>query len=281
MSRLSLLSLFISVLINGALLYLLSIELKPPQLSEKPEAPIVLNFGYPSPKRENGPRPKAESKTVNKTPPSPPEKNVKQKRHYKKKRNHSLKTSPEKTVKPSTPKRKTQLLQKNLKITKNEMKHSHSGPTHSKRTSANSLTTPSTQNGTSPTASPLKTPSERNSTTSGLATSGACPGRKPLSSKTNTKKEPSLENYLKQVLKEVERHKFYPPVARRLGIEGRVKVEIVISPEGQLSSLRILSSPSRILTSAVVKILNNCSFPKPPTNKRVKLEFVINFKLEH
>ncbi len=86
------------------------------------------------------------------------------------------------------------------------------------------------------------------------------------------------EDYLKLVLQEIEKNKFYPLIARRMGIEGRVKLKIVIGKEGELLSVSVLSSDSSVLKRAAVKTVKRCHFPPPPGGK-FETELTICYKL--
>jgi len=86
------------------------------------------------------------------------------------------------------------------------------------------------------------------------------------------------EDYLKLVLQEIEKNKFYPLIARRMGIEGRVKLKIVIGKGGELLSVSVLSSDSSVLKRAAVKTLKKCHFPPPPGGK-FETELTIRYKL--
>ena len=86
------------------------------------------------------------------------------------------------------------------------------------------------------------------------------------------------EDYLKLVLQEIEKNKFYPLIARRMGIEGRVKLKIVIGKGGELLSVSVLSSDSSVLEKAAVKTLKKCHFPPPPGGK-FETELTIRYKL--
>jgi len=104
--------------------------------------------------------------------------------------------------------------------------------------------------------------------------------------KEEDKKEKSsssfdLEAYKSKVIEVIEREKFYPPLARRLGIEGEVKVLLTIGRKGELLKVETLSG-NRILREATVKILKRCKFPPLPESfkgKEVRLELSICYKL--
>jgi len=86
------------------------------------------------------------------------------------------------------------------------------------------------------------------------------------------------EDYLKLVLQEIEKNKFYPLIARRMGIEGRVRLKVVIGKGGELLSVSVLSSDSSVLKRAAVKTLKKCHFPPPPGGK-FETELTIRYKL--
>jgi len=91
-------------------------------------------------------------------------------------------------------------------------------------------------------------------------------------------KEESRENYLKLLLAEIEKNKFYPLIARKIGIEGKVKLKVVVGSRGELLSVKVLSSDSSILERAAVKTLKKCHFPPPP-NGKFETELTIRYKL--
>jgi len=92
------------------------------------------------------------------------------------------------------------------------------------------------------------------------------------------------EQYLKAVISELEKHKRYPPIARRLGIEGTVTVEFSINKDGKLKYVRIASSSgSSILDSAAKKLVKSCHFPPLPPDfdhDSFKVKIPIHYKLQ-
>ena len=73
----------------------------------------------------------------------------------------------------------------------------------------------------------------------------------------------------------------YPPVARRMGWEGTVKVRFTLTPEGKLEDLEVEeSSGYRILDESALRAVLKASgsFPKP--KREVTLVIPIVFKLE-
>jgi protein TonB len=104
----------------------------------------------------------------------------------------------------------------------------------------------------------------------------------PLTSET-TKKEFNKEKYIAAVIAEIEKNKFYPPIARRMGIEGLVKVTITLSRSGKLKNVKVSSSSgSKLLDRAAVKLIKKCHFPPLPSEykgQEFTIEIPINYVL--
>ena len=82
---------------------------------------------------------------------------------------------------------------------------------------------------------------------------------------STNKKEFNRESYVSLIIQEIERKKFYPPLARRLGIEGKVVVRIVVDREGKLKEVSVVkSSGNKILDRAALKLIKKCNFPPLP-----------------
>ena len=74
-----------------------------------------------------------------------------------------------------------------------------------------------------------------------------------------------VSTYISLIIQEIERKKFYPPLARRLGIEGKVVVRIVVDREGKLKEVSVAkSSGNKILDRAALKLIKKCDFPPLP-----------------
>lgn len=59
----------------------------------------------------------------------------------------------------------------------------------------------------------------------------------------------------------------YPPMALRLGIRGKVEVEMVVDENGSVESVRIISSSNRIFDDAVLRTVRTWRFT-PPVDRR-------------
>jgi len=109
---------------------------------------------------------------------------------------------------------------------------------------------------------------------------------RPTSSLTDESRSVSLEeSFLKERLlvisNIVQRHINYPPIARRMGWEGRVLVGFVLEPNGDIRDLKVLkSSGYEVLDREALDAIRRSyrDFPKPPISVVVKLP--VNFKLE-
>jgi protein TonB len=70
----------------------------------------------------------------------------------------------------------------------------------------------------------------------------------------------------------LQRHKRYPRVARRRGLSGKVVLDFVILPSGQITEARIVTSQSTrhdILNKAALRALQQAN-PLPPFPKALK-----------
>jgi protein TonB len=129
----------------------------------------------------------------------------------------------------------------------------------------------------SPIQSSLKTAPSKMQPTSQLP--------KPNVTSTSTKENKrEKEEYLKLIIAELEKHKKYPLIARRLGIEGTVTVEFVVKKDGSLKYVKIVSSSGNsILDSAAKKLVKACHFPPLPADFKedsFKVKIPIHYKLQ-
>ena len=75
-------------------------------------------------------------------------------------------------------------------------------------------------------------------------------------------------DYYEMVRLKIERCKRYPDAARKRHMEGRTKVRFVITPDGQLSSVKIVKGARHgILNTAAMNAVKAAApFPRPPVN---------------
>jgi protein TonB len=109
---------------------------------------------------------------------------------------------------------------------------------------------------------------------------------RPTSSLTDESRRVALEEgFLRERLSVisniVQRSINYPPIARRMGWEGKVLVSFVLEPNGDIRDLKVLkSSGYEVLDKEALDSIRRSykDFPKPPVSVVVKLP--INFRLE-
>lgn len=94
----------------------------------------------------------------------------------------------------------------------------------------------------------------------------------------------SAQDYFEMVRLRIERHKKFPPQAKKMRKEGGVTVRFVITGDGMVSSLQIIKkSRHRILnTAALDAVKDSAPFPAPPRNlfkKKLHVEIRIVFEL--
>jgi protein TonB len=109
---------------------------------------------------------------------------------------------------------------------------------------------------------------------------------KPTSSLTDESRRVALEeSFLRERLAViadiVQRHINYPPIARRMGWEGKVLVSFVLEPNGNIRDLKVIKSCGyEVLDREALDAIRRSyrDFPKPPVSVMVKLP--ISFRLE-
>ncbi|MCS7181470.1 MAG: energy transducer TonB [bacterium] len=92
-------------------------------------------------------------------------------------------------------------------------------------------------------------------------------------------------SYFKLIKKKIDEKIFYPEIARRRNIEGKIKIQFILKKNGVLEELKILkSSGNEILDKTSLEIIKNASpFPEFPVDLNYeKISFIIefNFKLK-
>jgi len=93
--------------------------------------------------------------------------------------------------------------------------------------------------------------------------------------------ESFLRERLSVISNIVQRHINYPPIARRMGWEGKVLVSFVLEPNGEIRELKVLKSCGyEVLDKEALDAIRRSyrDFPKPPVSVVVKLP--IAFRLE-
>jgi len=109
---------------------------------------------------------------------------------------------------------------------------------------------------------------------------------RPTSSLTDKSRRVALEESflterLSVISNIIQRHINYPPIARRMGWEGRVLIGFILEPNGDIRDLKVLKSCGyEVLDKEALDAIRRSykDFPKPPVSVVIKLP--INFRLE-
>ena len=119
----------------------------------------------------------------------------------------------------------------------------------------------------------------------GTGTKGALSKKVATGGLSPSQKRKILARYFAKVRKRVASNRSYPYAARRIRLEGIVRVRFQISHKGRVSKLRFLSpKPHRLLRYASIKAIRASEpFPVPPKQlgKGVDVEIPIVFKLKN
>jgi protein TonB len=102
-----------------------------------------------------------------------------------------------------------------------------------------------------------------------------------LADENKNAEEIFLRERLSVISNIVQRHINYPPIARRMGWEGRVLIGFILEPNGDIRDLKVLKSCGyEALDKEALDAIRRSyrDFPKPPVSVVVKLP--INFRLE-
>jgi len=89
------------------------------------------------------------------------------------------------------------------------------------------------------------------------------------------------ERYLSDVLAHIEHHKWYPKIARRMGLEGEVKVRFVLQADGSAKNLHIENGPEALMNAARRTVERSLPLPRPPkkVDCPIDCEFNMRFSL--
>jgi len=89
------------------------------------------------------------------------------------------------------------------------------------------------------------------------------------------------ERYLSDVLAHIEHHKWYPKIARRMGVEGEVMVRFVLHADGSAQDLHIENGPETLMAAARKTVERSMPMPLPPkkVDCPIECEFRMRFSL--
>ncbi len=105
----------------------------------------------------------------------------------------------------------------------------------------------------------------------------------PIKTVSTATVDPSLKKrYLRYVREQIRQNLYYPKAAKRLRIEGTVRVGFVVEKSGEVSTIKVLSFPHRTLAigaKKTLKLLDLKPIPDSVGESRLRLEIPIEFKL--
>ena len=90
------------------------------------------------------------------------------------------------------------------------------------------------------------------------------------------------ERYLSDVLAHIEHNKWYPKIARRMGVEGEVVVRFVLHADGSAQDLHIENGPETLMAAARKTVERSMlTMPRPPekVDCPIECEFRMRFSL--
>lgn len=124
---------------------------------------------------------------------------------------------------------------------------------------------------TAPTIAPITAPQP--------APSVAAPAAQPRRAEVTT--EQRRMRYLDELFAHIERHKFYPAVARRQGLEASVRVSFVLSATGRIEELSIIDGPKLLRHAAQQTLQRAAPLPQPPAEieRPLRVEYRMAFAL--
>jgi len=88
--------------------------------------------------------------------------------------------------------------------------------------------------------------------------------------------------YMAKVMAHIERHKYYPPTARRRGIQGNVHIRFLLLADGSTQQLMVEGVSSVLQKAAKKAVIKAIPMPKPPTGIHCPMhcEFAMRYALK-
>jgi protein TonB len=86
--------------------------------------------------------------------------------------------------------------------------------------------------------------------------------------------------YIALIRERIAKHKRYPAIARRRGIEGRLVVRVEIAADGGVVTSEALGSPSAMLVRSALAAVEAASPFPPPPNGALRIEIPIRYELD-
>ncbi len=90
------------------------------------------------------------------------------------------------------------------------------------------------------------------------------------------------DKYANKIREAIRKNLFYPKMAKRLRIQGVVKVTFVVQKNGNITDIRILNSPKNLLKKGAIKTIESTflePIPKELDKNSIDIVMPIEFKL--
>lgn len=89
------------------------------------------------------------------------------------------------------------------------------------------------------------------------------------------------DRYLAQLMGHIERHKYYPPSARRRGMQGTVKISFLLLENGEIRDLAVSGSHTILEHAAAEAMRKAAPLPRPPASVSCphRVQFGMEFTL--
>ncbi len=91
------------------------------------------------------------------------------------------------------------------------------------------------------------------------------------------------DHYIALIRRKIKAHLYYPRIARRMRLQGDVRVSFVVYRDGHVEAVRVLAAPREILARAAMRTIRQLHLPPIPEGlglKRMEITVPIAFKLK-
>ena len=114
-----------------------------------------------------------------------------------------------------------------------------------------------------------------------VAVAGTEPVPSSASEEDEEKAAEELRRYLAALQVAIARHKAYPSMARRRGIEGQVEVSFMLLADGNARDIQVSGGPKPLRSAARQAVHKALRFPPPPagTPTPLPVQYAMNFSL--
>jgi protein TonB len=90
------------------------------------------------------------------------------------------------------------------------------------------------------------------------------------------------DQYTSEIRRQIQKHLYYPKMAKRLRMQGVVRVAFRVLSDGSVTQIRVISSSRKLLSKGAIKTLKSLSLRPIPAalhEKHMDINIPIEFKL--